>query len=111
METELLNPYTSGKRNFLFFQETELSYTFVNETYLYFGKGIFRTLVYSEPWYIQNPGIFRGLAYLKPGTYSEHCQTSMRKRFVKLERFVKIALKIKKVIIFSCSNIKKFLIF
>ena len=30
-----------------------------NGTFLYFGKGIFRTLAYSEPWHVQNHGIFR----------------------------------------------------
>ena len=30
------------------FKETELSYTYGNGTFLYFGKGIFRTLAHSE---------------------------------------------------------------
>ena len=49
-----------------------------NETFLYFGKGIFRTLTYleleaySELWYIQNP---RHMA--------EHCQTPTMGSFAK----------------------------
>ena len=39
--------------------------------------------VYSQPWYIQNPSILKLLAYWKSKTYSEPCQTSMR-RFTKL---------------------------
>ena len=45
-------------KKFVIFQETELSYISGNETFLYFGKGIFRTLrylelePYSERWYI-----------------------------------------------------------
>ena len=43
------------KQNFLILQETKLSYTSGNATFLYFWKGIFRTLAnleleaYSEP--------------------------------------------------------------
>ena len=40
------------KRNFLILQETELSYTSGNGTFLCFVKGLFRTLVYSEPWHV-----------------------------------------------------------
>ena len=36
------------------FQKTEFSNIFLKKFFLYFGKGIFRTLAYSEPWYIQN---------------------------------------------------------
>ena len=39
--------------------------------------------------------MFRAMAYLEPKAYSEYCQTSM------MEHFVKIAPKIKKVVIFS----------
>ena len=48
-----------SKKNFIF-QEMELSYTSGNGTFLYFGKGIFRNLVYleleanSEPEHIRN---------------------------------------------------------
>ena len=48
----------SQKKGTLIFRETELSSISGNETFLYFGKGIFRTLtyleleVYSEPCYI-----------------------------------------------------------
>ena len=45
----------------------ELSYIFLLKVFLYFEKGIFRTLVYSEP-----------------DTYSEHCQTSTIERFAKI---------------------------
>ena len=39
----------------LILPETELSYISGNRTFLYFGKGIVRTLTYSKSWYIQNP--------------------------------------------------------
>ena len=48
------NPLIFKERNFLIFS-------------LYFGKGIFRILVYSEP-----------------DTYSEHSQTSTMERFAKI---------------------------
>ena len=32
--------------SFLYFEKVEF--------FLYFGKGIFRTLAYLEPWYIEN---------------------------------------------------------
>ena len=44
---------------------------------------IFRTLAYSPAWYIQNHRIFRTLAYSKSEPYSEPCQTSTMKCFVK----------------------------
>ena len=77
---------------FLIFQEryfqnpgiTELSYISGklysehqhDETFLYFRKGIFRTLAYldletySESWYIHNPAI-RELSYIQGEVYSE----------------------------------------
>ena len=36
------------KWNFFIFQETKLFYTSGNGTFLYFGKGIFKTLAYLE---------------------------------------------------------------
>ena len=45
--------------------------------------------------YIRNPDIFRTVIYSEPDAYSEHSQTST------MERFAKIARKIKKVLIFS----------
>ena len=49
------------------YQETGLSYIFLNVFFLYFGKGIFRTLVYLETWHkgtfsYFRKGIFRTLA-------------------------------------------------
>ena len=49
---------TENPEKFLILQETELSYTSGNATFLYFTKDIFRNLVYleleaySETWYI-----------------------------------------------------------
>ena len=66
-------------KNFLYFLEKSFSYISENGnhkkiiyisgngTFLYFRKGISRTLVYS-----------------KPETYSEHCQTSTMERFAKI---------------------------
>ena len=66
-------------KNFLYFLEKSFSYISENGnhekiiyisgngTFLYFRKGIFRTLAYS-----------------KPETYSEHCQTSTMERFAKI---------------------------
>ena len=56
------------KRNFLKFQETELSYIFLR-FFLYFGKEIFRTLAYLDLE-----------AYSEPESYLEHCQTSTMER-------------------------------
>ena len=67
------------QKNFLYFLEKSVSYISENGnhkkiiyisgngTFLYFRKGIFRTLVYS-----------------KPETCSEHCQTSTMERFAKI---------------------------
>ena len=47
-------------KKILILPETEFSYISGSGTFLYFGKGIFRTLTYlelvgySEPWYTQN---------------------------------------------------------
>ena len=51
---ELLKKETETLKKFFLFLETEtpekiLSYISGNETFLYFGKGIFRTLAYLEP--------------------------------------------------------------
>ena len=54
------------------FQEMELSYIFFKKFFLYFGKGIFRTLACLELE-----------AYSESETYSEHCQTSTMKCFAK----------------------------
>ena len=56
----------------LILPETELSYIWKNGTFLYFGKGKFRTLVYS-----------------KPDTYSKHLhiQISTMQRFAKIVTF------------------------
>ena len=50
----------------------ELSYIFFKKFFLYFGKGIFRTLACLELE-----------AYSESETYSEHCQTSTMKCFAK----------------------------
>ena len=77
METEILKKSLYfRKRNFLIFQETELSYTSGKRTFLYFGKGIFITR-----GIFRTTSIFRTMAYLEPEAYSEHCQTSMMERF------------------------------
>ena len=52
-------PYISGNGNHEKFVYTpgnpeKILCISENGTFLYFGKGIFRTLPYSEPWYIQN---------------------------------------------------------
>ena len=48
-------------RNFSNFHETELSYIFLQKSFLYLERNIFKTLAYleveaySEPWCIQDP--------------------------------------------------------
>ena len=54
--------YISGNEN-----PEKVPYISGNGTFLYFRKGIFRTL-----------------AYLEPETYSEHCQTSTMERVAKI---------------------------
>ena len=51
----------------------QVSLFYGNRTFLYFGKGIFRTLAYLEPE-----------AYAEPEAYLEHCQTSTMEGFVKI---------------------------
>ena len=48
------------------------------------NPGIFTILIYSQPWY---PGISKTLSYSKPEAYPEHCQSSTRKRFVKVVNY------------------------
>ena len=57
----LLSLGNGNPEKILILPETELSYISGNRTFLYFEKGIFETLAYSE-----------------------HCQTSMIERFAKI---------------------------
>ena len=83
-----LSPQDFPVKNLLYFFLEKLDLkTFLifsgNGTFLYFSKGIFKTLVYSEHWHIENPGIFRTMTYLEPKAYSERCQTSTMECFEK----------------------------
>ena len=98
----------SQKKVFLIFQEMELSSSKIRKFLILTGLSpqnfslknffsekdflIFRRrnlLIYRE-MYIQNPGIFstreifRTVAYSEAKAYSEHCRTSMMKRFAKI---------------------------
>ena len=55
-------------KNYLYFKRTELSYISGNGTFLYFLKGVF--LKFQET-YIQNPSIFRNRGIFKTLVYSE----------------------------------------
>ena len=66
--------YTCPEKVSYIFRKRELSCFFLKKKFfLYFGKGIFRTLPYLEV-----------KAYLEPEVNSEHCQTSTMERFVKI---------------------------
>ena len=72
-----LNPQTFSLKKFSYFFLKRLLWksilVFRKRTFLYFGKGIFRTLKYLELE-----------VYSEPEAYSEHCQASTMERFVKI---------------------------
>ena len=70
-----LNPQILSLKKFLIF----FTY-FEKVSYIYLRK-VF--LIFRER-YMLSPGIFRTLVYSETDTYSEHCQTSMMKRFAKI---------------------------
>ena len=73
-ETENLKSFLYfRKRNFLLFQEKELSYIS--------GK------VYSEPKHFRTRSIFKTLTCLELEACSEHCQTSTMERFAKIATY------------------------
>ena len=68
-------------KKFLIFQETETpKKCFIfqeNESFISRNRYIQNTSLFGTR------SIFKTLVYLKPKAYSEHCQTSMMKRFAK----------------------------
>lgn len=64
--------YIFSKRAFLISRKQNFLIFSIKNFFVYFGKGIFRILVYLELE-----------AYSEPEAYSEDCQTSTVKRFVK----------------------------
>ena len=83
----------SQKKNSLYFQESKLSYIFFKKFFLYFGKGIFRTLVhlelgaYLEPWYVQNPRHIQTLSNIYNGMF---CKNSYLVHFLAQARKIKV---------------------
>ena len=88
---KMVHFHISGNGNcekFVIFQETKLSYILGNETFLCFLKKCFSYVsgkVYSERQH-RTGSILRILVHSEPEAYSEHFQTSV------IERFVKVAI-------------------